>query len=556
MRVDYSGVEDEPIIAATGYASSVMQYDHLNRLVKIDYLGKEGQLIKMLNGYARITYEYWDDTDREHYVRYFGADGNRTMITEGYSMVEKEYEGGDFDYRETYYDFLDEYTMSNAGHARIEYKYHPVKIVGEDGREKWVIRPDMVEWERYFGTDLRLIERKAGFAGYVNERNEYHQVIRTTYMDDQWQPVRNDETQYASIEFKYEGTDPKEPAVYESYFDQAGVPCESITGAYARSMVNGGPKKNLLLEEEFFTADGQPDTNVVHGAHKVVYNFDGNLLQTSARYYNQDGTAKETRTGMATLLREYNRNGSLLWEATFDSQNHLVNASGQSAVQVHTYDYAGHLTGDKFFDAEGNALVQGAGYASVTYEYDNLGNITAINYFNAADEPAMVAGRSRVVREYDDQHHMLYEAYFGPDMQPIVISEGYAARRIAYDPLNGIASRVDYLGIEGKPELLPAGYASYELKYDGEGNLLRRAYYDENGAPVTPASVGYSWFERQLDAQGRVTEEAYYDADGSLLVNPDKYAVITMAYDDAGKTTVTYLDADRLPVVNVLHEVS
>ena len=128
---------------------------------------------------------------------------------------------------------------------------------------------------------------------------------------------------------------------------------------------------------------------------------------------------------------------------------------------------------------------------------------------------------------------MLYEANYGADLRPTLIAEGYAARRFAYDPVSGIATRVEYLDGEDRPVLLSTGYASYELQYDSAGNLLRRAYYDETGHPVVPNTASYAWFERSLDEHGRVLEEAYYDADGSLLVNPDGYAVQRMAYDDA-----------------------
>ena len=425
ISVDYIGNDGEPIISNKGYASIVHVYDELDRVIETDYLGKEGQLIKMVNGYAKLTYEYYGESDLVHYVRYFGADGNRTMTTTHISMEEREYDGEDFDYRETYYDIVDEYTMSNGGFARIEYKYHRDRYLDEDDNELWVVNPDSVERERYFGTDMELVQRKAGYAGIVNEFNDNNQVIRTTYMSDKWQPVRNDERQLASIEYKYAGTSPEEPAVYEAYFDEKGDPCESLTGAYARSMVYGGPKQDLLLEEAFFTAEGEKDTNISNGAHKIVYTFDGNLLQTSVNYYDADGNPCENKSGVSSMLREYNDNGRLLWQATFDAEGNLVSNGGQGAVQVHTYDYADHHTGEKFYSADGTALTQGSGYASATYEYDADGNVTGINYFNADDEPALVAGKARIEREYNAQHQMVYEANFGADLEPTLVSEGY-----------------------------------------------------------------------------------------------------------------------------------
>ena len=254
------------------------------------------------------------------------------MITHGLSMIEREYDGEDYDLRETYYDTIDQYTLRNGGYARIEWKFEGPDHFQGEGTNTWSIEPNEVKWEKTFGTDLELIERKSGNAGYENFRNEYGQIIRTVYYNDQWQPTRFEEGQFAWIDYGYEGTDPREPAIYEGYFYENGNPTENISGAYARSMVYGGPKKNLLLEEAFWNADGTPDTSVTTGAHRAVYTYDSNLLQTSVRYYDQDGNPFETHTGEAAILREYNHNGNLLWEATFDTEGNPVVVNGTDAV--------------------------------------------------------------------------------------------------------------------------------------------------------------------------------------------------------------------------------
>ena len=35
--------------------------------------------------------------------------------------------------------------------------------------------------------------------------------------------------------------------------------------------------------------DGKPDISVTNGAHRVVYNYDGNLFMTGTRFYDSDG---------------------------------------------------------------------------------------------------------------------------------------------------------------------------------------------------------------------------------------------------------------------------
>ena len=176
---------------------------------------------------------------------------------------------------------------------------------------------------------------------------------------------------------------------------------------------------------------------------------------------------------------------------------------------------------------------------------DSLGVLPA-EYQDARSRIAAEERRASVVREYDDAHHMTYEAYSGTDGSPILVSGGYSARRFQYDPETGETTRIDYYGMDGSRILLPQGYAAYEIQYDHAGNVILRAYYDEAGALTVPASPGYARMERTTDAQGRITAETYYGADGSLLVNRDGYAAIETVYE-GGKTTVTYLDAERQP---------
>ena len=130
IRTDYFDTEGEPILSKDGYASEVCTYDDLNRIIERDYLGCDGELIKVEGGYAKVTFEYYEDSNLKHYDTYYGADGQRTMTRDGFSVAEYEYNGNDFDYRITWYDTADEYTMTGKSMARIEYKFADVSGSG------------------------------------------------------------------------------------------------------------------------------------------------------------------------------------------------------------------------------------------------------------------------------------------------------------------------------------------------------------------------------------------------------------------------------------------
>ena len=96
--------------------------------------------------------------------------------------------GARVDEQITQYDTLDEYTMGSQGWCRWEKRYHARRVIDEDGTENWVTSPDKIQWEKRYGTDLKLLRIKAGYTGYENEFNENNQVVRTTWMDETWHP--------------------------------------------------------------------------------------------------------------------------------------------------------------------------------------------------------------------------------------------------------------------------------------------------------------------------------------------------------------------------------
>ena len=529
IRTDYTDMNYEPILAYEGYASVSHTYDDKDRIIESDYYGIDGNLIKTTTGYAKVTFEYYEDSNWIHYETYYGTDDQRTMTTYGYSRSEHEYHGKGFDYRITYYDTVDEYTMCLNGYARIEFLYMDYPPTDEN-QLLWDLYTDYIIREQYFGPDMELIEIKAGYAGLENERNRNGQVLSTTYMDKNWKPVRNNERQLASIRYQYASSRYEAPPVYEEYFDKDGNPCESTDGCYARRMTYGGPQENLLLSEEFLDAKGGADVNVTTGAHRAVYAYNGNTVQTSVRYYDAAGKPFKSNNGYASLYREYTSAGSLIWEATLDENGDPVTVGGRCAAQVHSYDYSGHHTAETYFAADRSVLTQSEGYASVYYTYDLDGNITSITYYNSEHKPVPVNGAARIERQYDRKHHIISEAYFGADLQPVLTSEGYASRAMTYDDLTGQMNRMTYMDKAGKPVVISSGYATFEMRYDINGNMLTRAYYDADGNPVNPPSVGYARFERKCDDTGNVLEEASYDADGSLIENMDRYAVLVQEY--------------------------
>ena len=90
--------------------------------------------------------------------------------------------------------------------------------------------------------------------------------------------------------------------------------------------------------------------------------------------------------------------------------------------------------------------------------------------------------------------------------------------------------------------------AELEISESVDGNVTSTSYVNVDGVVTDAIDMGYATVQRTRNTEGRIVEELYFDADGNPVKQYDDYYGIAYEYGN-GTVKITYLDADRLPMV-------
>ena len=77
---------------------------------------------------------------------------------------------------------------------------------------------------------------------------------------------------------------------------------------------------------------------------------------------------------------------------------------------------------------------------------------------------------------YDAHDHLVADAYFGVDDEPVVSNTGYSRATQVFDS-RGKVTEVAYFGTDGKPMIGKNGYAKFTHRYNDYGDLIEEAYF-------------------------------------------------------------------------------
>lgn len=179
--------------------------------------------------------------------------------------------------------------------------------------------------------------------------------------------------------------------------------------------------------------------------------------------------------------REYNREGNLISEYSYDSEKRLRRKN------VYEYDETGNQIGASAYDSGGNLLERGI------YKYDSEGNRIEENRYESS---GML--KEKLVSTYDDYGNMLQTNYYRSN------GEWYYVRTYEYDQRRNMIKEVSRLLEDDSDYGMVRVYA-----YDDDGNMVEEAMYSLIGVEEHLASrLVYEYDER-----GRKVRETYYRGD-------------------------------------------
>lgn len=386
--------------------------------------------------------------------------------------------------------------------------------------------------------------------------------------------------------------------VFEAYYDLQGQPLPSTNGYYSMEQeydrysnvtrqrffdANGDPvirkdgfaerrwdynAKKQRVREAFFDTNGKPIMILSRQAsNESVYDAAGNEIVK--KYYDTDGRPVVTTMGYAEIRRQYNDQKELIREAYYGADGQPILQTYGYCAMEQDYDDAGNVIDRRWYDENGLVLrtdgyaqvhmqyngqhqmtreefygVDGAllnvfkGYAADEREYDAAGNVTVYRYYDTDGNPTMIqSGYAETRREYNDRRWIVREQFFDQYGQPVLVS-GYASYEREFNDY-GSDTVTRHYGVSGEPVLNNDGYYEVRREYDDSNRLVEERYYDTALEPITCAK-GYASFRKAYGERDEVVEESFYDVAGNPASVGAGYSRIAYEYTEDGQLWLSY----------------
>lgn len=228
---------------------------------------------------------------------------------------------------------------------------------------------------------------------------------------------------------------------------------------------------------------------------------------------------------------------SLYADGSFDSRaRHTLDGEGRRILTEYLDESGGvlrrlravfeneQLRRETWEDGSGNPVRGPDGYATVDHAYHENGHRVE-RVYGGYEGPSAAARRAR----YDEAGRLESETWLDSAGKPAAGPEGWAERRLGYDPGSGTTLTESFFDAAGAPFALEGGHDTIRHGYDPRtGAVVEKRLEGYAGTP-------YATKRQALDEEGRVVEETLLDAAGDAVSGPEGWAVAKYRFDSLGR---------------------
>lgn len=231
-------------------------------------------------GYATVVTTKTDNKETAHY---YDDKGEPVALYPGYYAIVREYDQNGRNNHVTYLGIDDLPVITAEGYSDIIWTYY------NSGK---------IKTEKYYNTSGNPTNTHTYGYGYINDYNEKGQNIKTTYLDEQDNPMLVD-LGYATVQREFVVSNDNHKIIKEMYFDEADNP--------------------VLL-------------SMGHSGLQKEYDEEGRIAVLT--YLDSKGNPTKTEKGYTTISRTFYADNSVATERYFDLEgNPFSLAEGQYGIK-------------------------------------------------------------------------------------------------------------------------------------------------------------------------------------------------------------------------------
>ena len=450
VKVEYLGLDGEKTCTHDGISYRIYQYDSCGRVNRVTYYDLNDSLIYKDYRFCSSSVRY-DQNGNIYECCYYGADGLPCFNSDGFHKVLWSHnEKGDV-VEEAYFGIDGLPCFDENGYHKVKWKYS----YSRNGKE--------IMFSFFNIQDKPCNDYNGVSVGLITE-DVFGNTLDVRYFDKDRVPVKGSDG-FFKKESKY---DLQGNLIQERYYDEQEDPCACNSG-YAIWTAKYD-KRNNLIGIAYFDINGRPCMCNGYAKWTAKYDERGNRIESS--YYDTIGNLCFNNLGYATWKCVFDEQGNGIQGSYYGPDGNLCVHSAGNSYNKTKYDAHGNHIEQCYYDKNGNLCMTTSGFAKWTSKYDVFGNMVETTCYDANDSLC-------------------------------ICSEGFCIKRCKYDNRNRQIEEAYY---DTKGKLCYAlGCAKWVAKYDNRGNKTEIAYYGDDDRIESKTTKGY-------DKYGRLVEEQFWDA--------------------------------------------
>lgn len=377
---------------ANGIYGARFYRDSIGRILRVEYIDKQGDITATHKGVAGYEYTY-DKTGSVNSYFYFDTKGEAVLNDQEWARS---------------IELIDEYGNTYRGYFYDQYG--------------------------------NLCNCSEGYAQFQYEHDEYGNKIKKLHYDvDTALCLTNEGYSIWTKKFNILGR-----CTETAYFGTDGQPCLCQQG-YAKVV----QKFNIMgycTEERYFGVDGQP-CMCIEGYSMLVNKYDlwDNCVYTA--YYDTEGKPAMFLGMCACIRREFDSYGRAIQETYYDVNDNPFSIDGSSAVMWRAkYNSLGYIIEHSCHDSNGKLCVCADGTAIIRLKMNARGDVIEMAYYDDQQKPCKIIpeGYFKEVLTYDDRGNCTEIKYYGLDNKLCLYCNKYAIARRTFDAKGNVVSESYY----------------------------------------------------------------------------------------------------------------